>query len=413
MEASRRKRVRARSRDEIMPLIELCKRGHLFEVQQWIAAGKPVNLPLNDPKCQRLLSPLEIAIDNGFHSLVAVLLEGGAIQEPMGWEMPVYRAIRQKRMDLIELLVAHGLDVSEVDMHQVFETWEPAMMEYFIEKGADPEADNALASALCRRIRTALRIYRKYKDRFPGFQEQANIALRHHSSEGNLKWVSLMLWAGADPYAPGRRSLTEPVEGNYPEYSAVRNAADYGQLDVFKLLTKKKFDPEAPENFAMMKYASTDKDLELIELLVTKGIDFAKHAKEMSEVMHSLISSIDWHWDPWGSTQERGSIDTDKARNKMKIILSLARRGVCWTPSEDEIKSARKALLKMAPDYAAEFVWVMSKHKACKQSDLVELLRTPSISAHVAMHGGRIRELLEAMGEENDGTSMARKDNSP
>jgi ankyrin repeat protein len=381
-----------------MPLIELCKTGHLFEVQEWIAAGKPVNLPYNDPKCQRLLSPLEIAIDKGFHSLVAVLLEGGAIQEPMGWDMPIYRAIRQKRRDLIELLVDHGQDTAEVDMHQVFETWEPGLMEYFIEKGADPEADNALASALCQRIRTALGRYKKYKDRFPGFQEQANIALRYHSSEGNLKWVSLMLWAGADPYAPGRRSLTEPVEDNYPEYSAVRNAADYGQLEAFKLLTRKNFDPDDPENFEMMKYASTDKDVELIELLISKGVDFSKHGKEMSEIMHSLITSIDWHGGPWGALQERGSIDNKRARNSMKIILILAGCGVCWTPSNDDIKRVRRSLLKMAPCYAMDFVRIMSENNACNKDVLVELLRTPSIQRHASMYECRISSLLAAMG---------------
>ena len=393
---AKRRRLRARSREEILPLIELCRKGHLFEVQQWITDGKPVNLPYDAPKCRRLTSPLEIAIDMGFHSLAAVLLDGGAIQEPEGWGSPIYKAIRLKRMDLIELLVGHGLDMAEVDMHDVFETWDPAMMEYFIEKGADPEADNALASALCGRIRTALRIYKKYKDRFPSFKEQANIALRFHSSEGSLKWVSLMLWAGADPYAPGRRSLMEPVEDNYPEYSAARNAADYGQLEAFKLLTKKKFDPDAPENFEMMEYASTDKDVELVELLISMGVDFAKHVQEMSEVMHSLITSLDWHGS-WGVLRERGSIDNDRARNSMKIIHMLAQRGVRWTPSEDKIDSARKALLKMKPDYTAEFVWIMSRYKACKKTDLVELLRTPSISGHVAIHGGRIRDLLEAM----------------
>ena len=98
-----------------MPLIDLCKKGHLFEVQQWVADGKPVNLPYDDPKCRRLLSPLEIATDMGFHSLAAVLLDGGAIQEPEGWGLPIYKAIRQKRRDLIELLVDHGQDVAEVE----------------------------------------------------------------------------------------------------------------------------------------------------------------------------------------------------------------------------------------------------------------------------------------------------------
>ena len=412
MEASHRKRVRARSRDEIMPLIDLCKRGHLFEVQEWIAAGKPVNLPYNDPKCQRLLSPLEIAIDNGFHSLVAVLLEGGAIQEPEGWGMPVYRAIRQKRMDLIELMVAHGLDMSEVDMHNVFDTWEPAMMEYFIEKGADPEANCAMGFALCERIRTALRIYKKYKDRFPGFQEQANIALRHHSAEGNLKWISLMLWLGADPYAPGRKDWEKTSDDKWFKYSAVGFAAYYGNLEAFDLLTKKRYDADHPDLVSVLMHATTDKCVAMVAKILEKGVNLAKRAKKVSSILQGHLTYLDScsFWDM--SQDKRRNLDTEKARNVMKAIYLLAKHGVRWRPDAHNIKSARRTLLKMAPDYTAEFVWIMSKYKACKKADLVELLRTPGISEHVSMYGSRIRELLAAMGEGDDGTTNTKEDNS-
>jgi hypothetical protein len=35
------------------------------------------------------------------------------------------------------------------------------------------------------------------------------MALRHHCEEGNFKWVSLLLWAGADPSAKGPDSHDE------------------------------------------------------------------------------------------------------------------------------------------------------------------------------------------------------------
>ena len=43
----------------------------------------------------------------------------------------------------------------------------------------------------------------------PAVREQANIALRYHCKEGNVKWIALMLWAGADPYA--KADLPLPV----------------------------------------------------------------------------------------------------------------------------------------------------------------------------------------------------------
>lgn len=76
-------------------------------------------------------------------------------------------------------------------------------MEYFIDNGADLETDYPLA-ALCSKIRTALGIFMRHRDRYPSFRDHLNMALRH---EGNLKWVSLLLWAGADPNKKGPEDL--------------------------------------------------------------------------------------------------------------------------------------------------------------------------------------------------------------
>ena len=61
-----------------------------------------------------------------------------------------------------------------------------------------------MTDALSMKIRTALGVFKRHKDRFPTFQEQANIALRYHCKNGDLKWASLMLWLGANPYARGQ-----------------------------------------------------------------------------------------------------------------------------------------------------------------------------------------------------------------
>ena len=60
----------------------MCKAGKVFEVQDWIAAGKPINPPPPEKGIRRK-RPLEVAIDRGIHSLVQVLLEAGAdINDP-------------------------------------------------------------------------------------------------------------------------------------------------------------------------------------------------------------------------------------------------------------------------------------------------------------------------------------------
>ena len=226
---------RAETQAEIQPLIELCKAGKLFEVQEWAAARKAVNSPIYPNHRASRRSPLEIAVERGFHSLVKVLLEGGAAIESTGYDGPVEKALDMRRLDLIQLFVGHGYDAKSVSMERVFATWDPKIMEYFIEKGADVEDGNPLAWALCSHIRTALPIFKQYKDRFPSFQEQANIALRRNCKEGNMKWVSLLLWAGADPYAPGCDDYQAALDDEDGGLSALGYAALWRHFEVFRI----------------------------------------------------------------------------------------------------------------------------------------------------------------------------------
>lgn len=129
---------RAETYDEIKPLIELCKTGNLFEVQAWIASGKPVNPPPPPAKKARKKCPLQVAVEKGFHSLVQILLEAGAIIQDGSFNA-FAKALIDKRLDLLKLMVAHGADINSVEMIFVFDAWDPKIIEYFIEQGADVE----------------------------------------------------------------------------------------------------------------------------------------------------------------------------------------------------------------------------------------------------------------------------------
>src|ERR1044071_8347908 len=93
----------AKSLDEIKPLIEMCKAGRLFAVQEWIAEGKPVNPHPFPRRSNHARAPLDIAIESGFHSLVEVLLKGGAEIDLDGWNWTMARALRARRFDFVQL----------------------------------------------------------------------------------------------------------------------------------------------------------------------------------------------------------------------------------------------------------------------------------------------------------------------
>jgi len=388
---------RAATHDEIKPLVEICKAGRLFDVQDWIKEGKPVNPPPYVSGGRRK-SPLEIAMDQGFHSLVQVLLEGGADINDSNY-CPLHEAIHMRRLDMVELIVAHGADIHSVEMATVFESWQPEIMKWFIERGADVETENPLAYALCHRIRTALGILKSYKYRFPSFQEQANIALRRHCWDGNLKWVSLMLWAGAEPYVRGSSDWNDEPDPE-EDMSALEIAALRGNLDIFNLKAVQ-LDPSDPELKSLLLHTCHSGNCGLLEKLLEKGFDPAESEDKGTALIQSLLLRLDccsiFDGDFFWRNERRPNrnLDSERARERIKMIHLLAKNGAKWLPENPgRIRDARQTLLKMKPDYTAEFIWIMSKYQASRREDLVELIRTPSIRAIISEHTKTINEML-------------------
>ncbi len=64
------------STTEAKELLRLCKTGRLFEIQNWIASGKSICVPADSRT-----TPLEVALDTGFHSLVELLVRNERSQE--------------------------------------------------------------------------------------------------------------------------------------------------------------------------------------------------------------------------------------------------------------------------------------------------------------------------------------------
>jgi hypothetical protein len=346
---------RAADNAAIAPLIALCKAGRLFDVQRWIAEGKPVNTPPIPSKGARTKSPLDVAIERGFHTLVQVLLEGGAIQEPSGYDSPMNRTLRARRFDIVKLLVKHGFDPKSVDMNEVFASWDPDIMEYFIERGADVQRGNPFAGAFCERIRTALRPYKACCQRMPELQEQANIALRHHCKEGNVKWVSLMLWAGADPFKPGAESAGEELDAEDEGLSALGYAALYDHFEIFELKPiRSKLGTGEGKDF--IRYLDKGSGLEVLKRLLEKGLNPSDEANGGCSLIGHCLESMSWWWSssayPWERDTNKRNLDTPQARDRIKAIHLLAKHGAKWMPADNkrDIASARRSLLRMKPD---------------------------------------------------------------
>ncbi|MFH1810612.1 MAG: hypothetical protein ABIJ09_17855 [Pseudomonadota bacterium] len=388
---------RARSFDELQPVLELCRKGKLFEVQEWIASGGPVGRPEPPEHQPGKKDPLRIAMELGFHSLVKVLLQAGA-----PWRDGSYNALRHavdlQRPDLAELLLDHGADVASVPMDQVFQEYLPETIELFIARGGDLETGYPLSCALIDRVRPALGVYKRHCQRFPSFKAQLDVALRHHAFKGDAKWVSLLLWVGADPLAAGTWDPND-LDDDPEEFStALELAATGGHVEVLKLKAMAALcRPGLPHSAQLLASACEASSSELLAMLLELGHrpDSLPDGgtKAISHLVHWMAL---WFPPENGSPDDRRLLDNDRARECMKTLHMLVAHGGMWLPGDKASTSdMRRSLLKLTADYTLELVWILGRYKAARLVDVKALVGSASMKRHV---GGRAEELRELVG---------------
>ena len=213
---------------EATELIRLCETGRLYEVETWIRSGRSLTVPNEVRK-----TPLSVAISTGSHSLIELLLRHEESQQAKNDALRL--ALQLDRPAFIELAVAHGADITSIPFVDVLMTGDRAVVASFLERGANPTTDYPFAHAFHKlRAKTTIGSYLDCRRNRPDLAEhlraQADTALRQFCQEGNLKWVSLLMWAGADP-CPRGPALDDVEHINDAEWhtSAMHEACALGE----------------------------------------------------------------------------------------------------------------------------------------------------------------------------------------
>ena len=115
----------------------LLREGRLFEAEAWLKAGKPAQYDHRNVRC----TPIGIAIDTGFHSMLELLLRNGFAPTPKHLSMAVSRG----KPGLMKLLLDHGADVRWMNFGQVVYWPHPEVLKMFIERGADTQTGYPIA----------------------------------------------------------------------------------------------------------------------------------------------------------------------------------------------------------------------------------------------------------------------------
>jgi hypothetical protein len=380
-------------------LIRLCRAGRLYEVEAWIRAGRSLKVPR-----EARTTPLAVALDTGFHSLIELLLRHDESQQVKN---DVLRnAVLLDNSAVVELAIANGAEITSASFLDVLLTGDRALVASFLERGADAITDHPFARSFHQlRAKTTIGSYldcrRSRPDLAVGLQRQADMALRQFAHEGNLKWVSLLMWAGADA-----RSHGPTVEdADDPEWSttALHEASEWGNVAVLRRLR-----PDRGDDLAgMLERAASRANSDTLEYLLALGANPNDKPLGGSSALDACLRILGWeelerveHGD--FAVYEESLQKPSSGRSAIRVLL---RHGAVWTPDASTLDATRRILYKLAPDLLVELLGQLRARES-GEAALRELLRVRQLRQHLAFCE---RQLARPGGSQNASQHSAAK----
>lgn len=356
--------------EDINHALALVAAGKLFELQQWIADGNRLR---TDELEDRRFCCLYQACERGFHSMVDVLLKAG------GWSQEekddsLNHAMHEHRMDLVELLLAHGAQTAAIDFQDVCRTVNLELMERFLRAGVDPAAGNAFARALDDiKARPLLKFYRDRVAEFPALKGQMALALTCAVREKKTRWAALLAWAGADPFMRVPHSLYEGWDlGDYGGWTAAEAACFSGEPDLVKAL---KLRPD-PETLQELLYRVTwHPSVEVMKMLIRGVAPEALNSAERRSC--KAVEKIIDHRPDFGFRRMTAEQEGDALAACLEVLLDAGAR---WNPDFKEIGSVRRDFVRNSPRYIVRVLrLLLYVPGAADRATIIELCRTPII----------------------------------
>jgi hypothetical protein len=356
--------------EESRELLELCRDGKLYEVEEWIRQGKSIRV---HPKSRD--EPTRLVLRKGFHSLLELLIRHTTSQEEL--DGVLVQAVRKQRFDAVRMLVEHGANPLKVAFVDVACAWDPGMMRYFLEKGTDVLADDAMAYALTSRVQTALGFYMDCKAAHPewadALQRQLDMALAIHCREGNEGWVAKLIWAGGNPYAKGRdMECKKNADKPWTQICGAEEAAHKGHLKVLELLD---LDIDNPISQEILESACAGMHEDTVRYLLKLGINPNDKEDGGSRGLEAVLLRIDW-----GKQMQRFSPSfSDTASKCLSMARKLIRHKARWTPDAYVLRATRRAACEASPEQMTELVGQLGRPGVCDPEILRRFVDNPKI----------------------------------
>ncbi len=170
-----------------------CREGMLFEVQEWLRAGKPVPLGRTVQE-----SPLVLAASNGFHRLVLILLGQGLGEAQTRLDAALAASAAGGHAETCRLLLGRGAAIGAVLSASVVRCGNFETAAFLMAAGADIKTGYPLALDLVKEKEAAYAFFRRFR-RIKEVRRQGAMALRDAVGDGEEHRATRFIRAGADP----------------------------------------------------------------------------------------------------------------------------------------------------------------------------------------------------------------------
>ncbi len=277
-----------------------------------------------------------------------------------------------------------GAEVKSVRFSDVLLEWNPHIFRFFLERGADPVEGSPFAVAFSNKIRTALGPFVELKRSRPelsaALQEQVDSALRYFSGKGDMKWISLMLWAGANPHSLGPKADEADKNDTDCFTTALKEASYSGNAEVLKKL---KPDPNRDDLGNLLHCAAVSGRTEAIRYLLEIGANPNDKPNGGSSALDTCL----WHLNfssplLYYSKSLRSKYEVSKGLDSAREV---AAHGAIWNPNDQSaFNDLRRALYGCEPEVTVELLKIFRTHSTCPQDRLKELLCKPRMKEHLA-----------------------------
>jgi hypothetical protein len=258
---------------------------------------------------------------------------------------------------------------------------------FFLERGADPLAEYPFARAFHElRAKTTLGSYldcrRSRPDLAARLQEQADMALRQFCQEGNLKWVSLLMWAGANPRSRGPAlDDVDHIDDAEWHTTALHEACASGNVAILKRLKPTRSD-DLP---SMLERAAFSAHRDILAYLLDLGANPNDRPDGGSSALEACIRHLGWEdFDRIrynsGAHYQTPAYKVSKGREAIRLLVE---RGAMWRPEPSSLNDTRRILYRLEPEVTVELIGLLLAQENGADGAR-ELLRVPRLRQHVA-----------------------------